>query len=68
MVTIPKTANPDHMKNNADVDFEISSKDMDVLINMETITNYGEFALFPVYGGKMKEDYSCEARDFVARK
>ena len=68
MVAIPKTANPDHMKNNADVDFEISSEDMDVLMNMETITNYGEFAQFPVYGGKMKEDYSCEARDFVARK
>ena len=68
MVAIPKTANPEHMKNNADLDFDISNEDMDVLLNMETITNYGEFAQFPVYGGKMKEDYSCEARDFIARK
>ena len=68
MVAIPKTANPEHMKNNADVGFNISSEDIETLMNIETITNYGEFAMFPVYGGKMKEDYSCEARDFVARK
>lgn len=68
MVAIPKTANPAHMKNNADVDFEISGEDMEALMNMETIKSYGEFAQFPVYGGKMNADNSCEARNFVARK
>lgn len=68
MIALPKTANPAHMKNNADLDFTILPDDMDSLMNMETITNYGEYAHFPVYGGKMREDFSCEARDFIARK
>ena len=46
---LPKTANPDHMKNNADVDFEISADDMKVLTRMEEIADYGEASMFPVY-------------------
>lgn len=34
-VSLPKTANPDHMRVNADVDFEISAEDMGALRNME---------------------------------
>ncbi|MEV3985405.1 aldo/keto reductase [Nonomuraea sp. NPDC049758] len=30
-VSLPKTANPEHMRSNADVDFEISDADMDAL-------------------------------------
>ena len=30
-ISLPKTGNPEHMKTNADVDFEISAEDMEVL-------------------------------------
>jgi diketogulonate reductase-like aldo/keto reductase len=49
LLPLPKTANPGHMKNNADVDFEISDKDMVVLKNMEKIKDYGDASKFPVY-------------------
>ncbi len=52
-VSLPKTANPDHMKTNADVDFEISAEDMETLKHFEKIDNYGESSGFPVYGGKL---------------
>lgn len=61
---LPKTANPEHMKNNAEVDFEISHADMEVLKSVEKIKNYGDFSVFPVFGGKMADDGSCTARDF----
>ena len=51
-VALPKTANPDHMANNADVDFTISEEDMGTLKNMERIADYGEFNAFPVFSGK----------------
>ncbi len=51
-VALPKTANPDHMADNADVDFTISREDMEVLKNMERIADYGEFNVFPVCSGK----------------
>ena len=54
LLPLPKTANPDHMKNNADLDFPISSEDLDFLKNIERIKDYGEASLFPVYGGKLK--------------
>lgn len=30
-ISLPKTSNPDHMKSNAEVDFEISAEDMEIL-------------------------------------
>ena len=45
--------NPEHMKTNAEVDFEIRKEDMEVLKNFKHIGNYGESSGFPVYGGKM---------------
>jgi diketogulonate reductase-like aldo/keto reductase len=51
LLALPKTANPEHMKNNADVDFVISDADMDRLKNVPQIENYGEASMFPVYGG-----------------
>ncbi len=54
LLPLPKTADPVHMKNNADVDFVISDEDMDQLIHIEAITDYGEAGMFPVYGGKLK--------------
>jgi diketogulonate reductase-like aldo/keto reductase len=53
LLPLPKTANPAHMKNNADVDFEISEEDMEVLKNMAQIKDYGRASMFPVYGGKL---------------
>lgn len=50
-VALPKTANPDHMKANADVDFEISADDMETLKALED-RDYGEASVFPVYSGK----------------
>jgi len=49
LLPLPKTANPDHMKNNADVDFVISEEDMEQLKNLEHIRDYGEASVFPVY-------------------
>lgn len=51
-VALPKTANPEHMKDNAKADFEISEEDMQTLMQMEKIENYGEFSGFPVFSGK----------------
>lgn len=51
-VALPKTANPDHMRDNAAVDFEISEEDMKVLRSMKKIESYGTFGVFPVFSGK----------------
>lgn len=53
LLPLPKTANPDHMANNAAVDFEISDADMATLTAIEPIKDYGDASIFPVYGGKM---------------
>lgn len=53
MVVLPKTANPEHMKTNADVDFVISDEDMELLKDVEKIESYGEHGFFPVFGGRL---------------
>ncbi len=52
MVSLPKTSNPEHMRSNAEIDFEISAEDMEVLKNFEKIKDYGEYSFFPVFSGK----------------
>ena len=52
LLPLPKTANPKHMKTNAEVDFVISEENMEFLKNMQQIEGYGEASMFPVYGGK----------------
>ena len=52
MIVLPKTADPEHMKQNADVDFIISDEDMQALKTIKHIENYGEHSFFPVFGGK----------------
>lgn len=52
MVVLPKTSNPEHMKNNADIEFEISAEDMNILELAEKIKDYGEHSYFPVFSGK----------------
>ncbi|MED3817576.1 aldo/keto reductase [Priestia megaterium] len=54
LAVIPKTANPDHMRINAKLDFVISDADMETLKNVEPIQDYGEHSYFPVFGGKLK--------------
>ena len=52
-ISLPKTANPEHMKSNAQVDFSITDEDMEILKHFKHIESYGESGCFPVYGGKM---------------
>ncbi|MDC7228759.1 MAG: aldo/keto reductase [Sphaerochaetaceae bacterium] len=54
LLPLPKTANPAHMRNNADLDFSISVADLDTLTNIKKIENYGDASFFPVYGGNLK--------------
>lgn len=49
LVPLPKTANPAHMKNNAELNFVISDEDMATLRATKKIENYGEASVFPVY-------------------
>ncbi len=53
LLPLPKTANPEHMQNNADVDFTISDEDMEFLKNVDRIKDYGDASMMPVFGGKM---------------
>lgn len=48
-VALPKTTNPEHMRNNTEVDFEITAEDMEILKNFERIKDYGENNGFPVF-------------------
>lgn len=50
-VSLPKTANPDHIRANADIDFTIDDADIATLRNLEH-KDYGEHGFFPVYSGK----------------
>jgi diketogulonate reductase-like aldo/keto reductase len=50
-VSLPKTANPEHMRSNAEVDFVISDDDMAMLRSLSQL-DYGEHSGFPVYSGK----------------
>ena len=50
-VALPKTANPKHMQENADLDFTISKEDMAFLKSID-FKNYGEYSCFPVFSGK----------------
>ena len=47
---LPQTFNPEHMRSNAAVDFEISAADMETLKNAKPIKDYGEASRFPVFG------------------
>ncbi|MDI9872943.1 aldo/keto reductase [Flectobacillus rivi] len=53
MLPLPKTDNPDRMKINTQIDFEIKKEDMDFLKRISPIENYGEFSVFPVFGGRI---------------
>ena len=50
-VVLPKSVNPEHMKQNAELNFEISDIDMKTLKNIHNF-DYGSSSHFPVFGGK----------------
>lgn len=50
-VALPKTSNPKHMQDNANLDFIISSEDMKILMALD-FKDYGEYSYFPVFSGK----------------
>ncbi|AYE39248.1 aldo/keto reductase [Companilactobacillus zhachilii] len=52
VIVLPKSANPEHMKDNAELDFEISDEDMKILMEIDQM-DYGEASVFPVFGGKL---------------
>lgn len=52
MVALPKTSNPVHMKDNADLNFNISANDMEELKVLNIMKDYGEYSFFPVFSGK----------------
>lgn len=52
MVALPKTSNPVHMKDNADLNFNISATDMEELKVLNIMKDYGEYSFFPVFSGK----------------
>lgn len=51
IVTLPKTSNPKHMQDNANLDFTISNEDMKILEALD-FKDYGEYSYFPVFSGK----------------
>lgn len=51
-VALPKTADPDHLRSNTQIDFAISNRDMDALSNVSDARDYGEFSAFPVFSGR----------------
>ena len=50
-VALPKTCNPEHMRTNAELNFEISDEDMQTLKALD-FKDYGEYSYFPVFSGK----------------
>lgn len=53
LVALPKSGNPEHIKANAQVDFAISDDDMQTLVAIAPITDYGDANVFPVFGGRL---------------
>jgi diketogulonate reductase-like aldo/keto reductase len=58
---LPKTLNPNHMRSNAAIDFEISEPDMETLKSAEPIKDYGKATTFPVFGRSRKRLGSMES-------
>lgn len=52
LLPIPKSGNPKHIKSNAELDFVISEKDMEILKGIKEI-DYEDASMFPVYGGEL---------------
>jgi diketogulonate reductase-like aldo/keto reductase len=62
LAPLPKTMNPAHMRDNADVDFVISDADMRGLQSTCEGTDYGEASMFPVFGKKRQAEPTTTER------
>lgn len=51
-VSLPKSANFEHIKSNAELDFEITQEDMNALSALKDFFDYGDDSRFPVFSGK----------------
>ncbi|MCF1684958.1 aldo/keto reductase [Tetragenococcus halophilus] len=49
LLPLPKSENPDHIRSNAELDFEISAEDLNKMKQMERIKDYGSSNVFPVF-------------------
>lgn len=54
MLPLPKTANRDHMRENAELDFVIAADDLAALKAVAHLENYGDASRFPVFSGKLE--------------
>lgn len=52
LLTLPKSANKEHIKMNGELDFKLSSKDLEKLKSVKMMDDYGESSNFPVYSKK----------------
>lgn len=52
LVSLPKASSYNHLKTNTELNFVISDEDMNHLVEMDEIHDYGEFSVFPVYAKK----------------
>ena len=48
-VVLPKASSLEHLKNNFDLNFEISNEDMDILNKVKPLDDYGDHDFFPVF-------------------
>lgn len=51
LVALPKASSYAHIKQNSELNFEISADDMQILGSLD-FKNYGEYSYFPVFSGK----------------
>lgn len=51
LLPLPKSANKEHIRANAALDFTISDEDMVALKGFKRIKDYGDASVFPVYAG-----------------
>ncbi len=49
MVVLPKATSKEHLKNNIDLNFEISDYDMEILKQVKPLKDYGAHDFFPVF-------------------
>ncbi|WP_298748776.1 hypothetical protein [uncultured Serinicoccus sp.] len=52
LLPLPRSADPAHLRANAEVDFTITEEDMDLLRGVEPIADYGDHRAMTIYGGR----------------
>lgn len=52
VVALPKSTDPQHMAQNAQIDFVIDDKDAEALKGLDFEGGYGEYSAWPVFNGK----------------